>query len=86
MWNVLESSTSSALTWGADHFSPTLLEAAYVLDEPSCGQTQKEESVEQLQTYLETSNQDRFVPSEQSWIPIRAKVIEVKEFQLNLEP
>jgi hypothetical protein len=86
VWNVVESSTSSAVTWGADHFSTTLRRPAYVVDDTWCGLTQEAESLEQLQTYLDTSNEDRFVPSEQSWTPVRARVIDVKEFQLNLEP
>jgi hypothetical protein len=86
MWNVLESSTSTALTWGADHFPTGLREPAYCIVEPLNGLTQEEDSLEQLHKYLETSNEDRFVPSEQSWIPIQARVIEVEEFQLNLEP
>lgn len=83
MWTTLTSGTSSVLRlWRKD---APIRRGPVSVSEVVCG-IFPEEADTALQEYFERQAEVRFVPPEESWKPMRANIIVVDEFPLNLEP
>lgn len=86
IWITQESSTSSALRLIGKLLVNIFQNPTSPVPEVDCGLLSDVEPFTASQQYFEQKDEIRFVPPEDSWHPIRVRLIKVKEFPLHLEP